>query len=47
MLPEIERQNAIIDKSYFSVFLNAMIRGPESLEQNKKLNAARVVVNSF
>jgi len=41
MLPEIERQNAIVDKSYFAIFLYAMVNGPESLAQNVKLKAAR------
>jgi fatty acid desaturase len=43
MLPEILRQNAIVDKSYFAVFLYAMARGPESIEQNIELNAGRGV----
>ena len=42
ILPEIKNQNAIIDKSYFAVFLEAMVRGPESLEQNIQLNALRL-----
>ena len=41
MLPEIVRQHAIVDKSYFVVFFYAMVRGPESIEQNVELNAAR------
>ena len=41
MLPEIERQNAIVDKSYFAVFFYAMVRGPESIAQNLELNAVR------
>ncbi|MEK7779550.1 MAG: fatty acid desaturase [Pseudomonadota bacterium] len=43
MLPEIKSQNAIVDKSYFAVFWDAMVRGPESLEQNIKLNASRTL----
>ena len=43
MLPEITRQNAIIDKSYFVVFFYAMVRGPESIERNLEFNAARKV----
>jgi len=31
LLPEIRRQNAIVDKSYLAVFANAMLRGPERL----------------
>jgi fatty acid desaturase len=42
ILPEIELHNAIVSKSYFSVFFDAIIRGPESLQQNIELNAARV-----
>ena len=41
MLPEIARQNAIVDKSYFAVFFYAMVRGPESIAQNLELNAVR------
>lgn len=41
MLPEINRQNALIDKSYFGVFFDAMIRGPESLRQNIMRNEKR------
>ena len=44
MLPEIERQNAIVAKSYLAVFFDAMLRGPESLQQNVEFNAERVVV---
>ena len=43
MLPEIVRQNAIIDKSYFVVFFYAMVRGPESIEKNSEFNAVRKV----
>ena len=41
MLPEILRQNAIVDKSYFVVFFYAMVGGPESIAQNAELNAVR------
>ena len=41
MLPEIVRQHAIVDKSYFSVFFYAMVGGPESIAQNIELNAVR------
>lgn len=41
MLPEIVRQNAIVDKSYFAVFFYAMVEGPESIAQNVELDAVR------
>lgn len=41
MLPEIERRNAIVSKSYLLVFWDAMIRGPESQQQNIQFNVAR------
>lgn len=44
LLPEINRQNAIIDKSYFAVFFDAMINGPESLKRNIVRNEKRNVV---
>jgi fatty acid desaturase len=43
MLPEIVRQHAIVDKSYLVVFFYAMVRGPESIEQNVALNTVRGV----
>jgi len=42
MLPEIESHNAIIAKSYLAVFFDAMVRGPESLRQNKDYNIMRM-----
>lgn len=41
MLPEINRQNAIVDKSYCAVFFDAMINGPESLKRNIVRNGKR------
>ncbi len=41
MLPEIKRQNAIVDKSYCAVFFDAMINGPESLKRNIARNEKR------
>lgn len=41
LLPEIHRQNAIIDKSYFAVFFDAMIHGPENQERNNARNEKR------
>ena len=43
MLPEINRQNAIVDKSYCAVFFDAMINGPESLKRNIARNEERNV----
>jgi fatty acid desaturase len=42
ILPDIELNDAIVSKSYFSVFFDALTKGPESLQQNIELNAARV-----
>ncbi len=41
MLPEIKRHNAIISNSYLAVFFEAMLRGPESIQQNVELNTLR------
>lgn len=34
LLPEIERQGAIVDRSYFGVFFHACVKGPESMARN-------------
>ena len=46
MLPDIKRQNAIVAKSYVAVFCDAMVRGPESPQQNAEYNSARVAVGN-
>jgi len=41
LLPEIARQRAVVDRSYFAVFFKACGRGPESIERNAKMLAKR------
>ncbi|MGE0821005.1 MAG: fatty acid desaturase [Candidatus Binatia bacterium] len=36
LLPEISRQRAVVDPSYFGVFFRACLTGPESVEKTKK-----------
>jgi fatty acid desaturase len=41
LLPEIERQAAVVDRSYLAVFWQACLRGPESIERNAQTRASR------
>jgi fatty acid desaturase len=41
LLPEIVRQRAVVDSSYFGVFFQACVGGPESIERNAARVAAR------
>jgi len=41
LLPEIIRQRAVVDRSYFAVFFNACGKGPESIERNTAMLAKR------
>jgi fatty acid desaturase len=41
VLPEIVRQRAVVDSSYFAVFFKACGRGPESIERNAAMLAER------
>ena len=40
MLPEIEHKRAVVDSSYFAVFWQACLRGPESVASNTERRAA-------
>jgi len=41
LLPEIARTRAVVDPSYFGVFLKACCRGPESVERNAEILSHR------
>ena len=41
LLPEIASRGAVVDASYSGVFLQACLRGPESVERNAARSAAR------
>ena len=41
LVPEIVRQQAIVDRSYFAVFFKACGRGPESVERNAEMLTRR------
>jgi fatty acid desaturase len=41
MLPEIGIREAVVDRSYFGVFLKACVRGPESVERNAEMLVKR------
>jgi fatty acid desaturase len=41
LLPEMTRQRALVDRSYFTVFFKACGRGPESIERNAEMLAKR------
>ncbi len=41
LVPEITRQQAIVDRSYFAVFFKACGRGPESVERNAEMLVRR------
>ncbi|MGH8009379.1 MAG: fatty acid desaturase, partial [Candidatus Binatia bacterium] len=41
LLPEIEDKAAVVGSSYFGVFFQAWLRGPESVERNAEWLANR------
>jgi fatty acid desaturase len=47
LLPEIERQEAVVDASYLGVFVKACLRGPESIERNAERFAERTSRSSL